>query len=168
MRTLSFLLLILFAILNYQCNTEKCFAEPIAIEFNEHLKVQILNLENESIFTNDYLLDDLEVYEDGNLIEHQLDNVSAPQLGTLSLPLSITKANILNENFGNEITTTLQFKYNNTETDTLEVKLLPIDEDENCNKFYDNIELVYNSTVIKTVTRQSCISCKTPIVLIKI
>lgn len=79
----------------------------------------------------------------------------------------ITKPNLLNENFGNEITTTIQFKYNNTETDTLEVKLLPIEEDKTCNKFYDKIELVYNSREIKSATRQNCISCKTPIVLVK-
>lgn len=167
MKKISLFFLLSVTLLNYACK-KKCIGEPIVIVAAEELKVQILNTENESIFNSDYLLNDLKIYENENLIKHKVEDTVFPLTTIVSIPTAITTYGMINNNLGTELTTTLYFKYNTFETDTLEVKLFPKVDDKECNQFYDRIELVYNSEVLKIDNRKNCISCKNPIVLIKI
>lgn len=166
MRKISFLFIFLFAILSNQCK-EKCIGEPIVIVAFEQLKVQILNPENEGIFINNYDIGNLEIYENENKIEYSAENVMFSEANTLSFPVSITEGQLLSSNFGEELITNFYFKYNDLETDTLEIKILPVLDDNNCNEFYETIEIIYNSNLLEKQTRRSCISCSEPIVLIK-
>ena len=147
------------------CINDPCPGYPKRIQMFEHVRVQILNKVGQDIFEGNFQLNNLRILEDGVEIAYQVDHGMEP---FISFPVSCNTEKAIESNWGQKVSTSLYFRLDSLDVDTMTIELIPVKHDEKCPwQEYAAITIMYNGRSIKHNISHSCISCIQPIKLIK-